>query len=109
AVALALVGIFRGRSSVRFAYLAGLVVAFEITRGANSAAYLWLFEHVAVFRGLRSAARAEILVLASLAVLSGYGVAFLMGTFTTAKRQALAAGTLLLLLIAEYASAPVLT
>ena len=37
-----------------------------MTRGSSSVVYLWLFEHVRVFQGLRSPARADVLVNLSL-------------------------------------------
>ena len=53
AAALALLGVLRGQGRVRFAYLAGLALAVEMTRGTSSFVYLWLFEHV---RGVPGAA-----------------------------------------------------
>jgi hypothetical protein len=108
AVVLALVGIVGGKGRVRFAYLAGLVAAIELTRGSNSAVYLWLFEHVRAFQGLRSPARMDILVNLSLAVLSAYGTAFLLSIIGHTSRRRLAGGAVTALLIAEYASSPVL-
>ena len=108
AVVLALVGIVGGKGRIRFAYLAGLVAAGELTRGSNSAVYLWLFEHVRAFQGLRSPARMDILVNLSLAVLSAYGMAFLLSIIGHRTRRRLASAAVTALLIAEYASSPVL-
>jgi hypothetical protein len=109
AAALALVGVLRGQGRVRFAYLAGLVFAVEMTRGASSVVYLWLFEHARAFQALRSPARVDILVNLSLAVLSGYGVTFLLTRIRHRSWRHLAGASLTALLIAEYASAPVIT
>jgi hypothetical protein len=109
ACALALVGIVMGRTRVRFAYLAGLALAVEMTRGSSSVVYLWLFEHVEVFRALRSPARFGTLVVLSLGVLSAYGVAFLLARIEHPRWRHLAGAALVAGLIAEYASSPVLT
>ncbi len=109
AAALALLGVLRGQGRVRFAYLAGLALAVEMSRGTSSFLYLWLFEHVGAFRALRSPARIDILVNLSLAVLSGYGVAFLLGRIGHYTWRHLTGVSLAALLIIEYASAPVIT
>jgi hypothetical protein len=102
------VGIVGGKGRVRFAYFAGLLVAVELTRGAHSAGYLWLYEHVRAFQALRSPARIDILVNLSLAVLSAYGVAFLLSRIRHRTWKRLAGATVGALLIAEYASSPVI-
>jgi hypothetical protein len=109
ACALAGLGILRGRGRVRFAYLAGLATAVEMTRGASSVVYLWLFEHVEAFRALRSPARFDTLVILSLGVLSAYGVAFLLAGIEPRRWRRLAGAALVAVLIVEYASSPVLT
>jgi hypothetical protein len=108
ACALALLGIVRGRGRVRFAYLAGLAASVEMTRGASSVTYLWLFEHVEAFRALRSPARFDTFVNLSLAVLSAYGVAFLLASIQPRRWRHLAGAALVAVLIAEYASSPVI-
>ena len=108
ATALALLGVLCGQGRVRFAYLAGLVFAVEMTRGASSVVYLWLFEHVRAFQALRSPARIDILVNLSLAGLSGYGVASLLGRIAHRAWRHVTGAFLAALLIAEYASAPVI-
>ena len=74
-VLLALTGIFGSKSRSRYPYVAGLIFAIVMTAGANGVLYGWLFEHVSLFRALRSPARFGILVILCLAVLSAYGVA----------------------------------
>ena len=76
-VLLALTGVFGSRSRSRYPYVIGLIFAIVMTAGANGVLYGWLFEHVQLFRALRSPARFEILVLLCLAVLSAYGMAAL--------------------------------
>ena len=109
AVALALLGVVGGRGRLRFAYLAGLAFSVEMTRGSSSSVYLWLFEHVRAFQALRSPARIDILVNLSLAVLSAYGVAFLLARIAHRTWSNLMGASLVALLVAEYASAPLLT
>jgi hypothetical protein len=106
AVVLAAVGTVASRSSVRFAYVAGLIFSLMMTQGANGFVYRWLFDHVPLFRGLRSPARFDIFVNLSLAILSAYGVAFLLGGIKHAGRQRLAGAAIAALLVLEYASAP---
>ena len=79
-----------------------------MTRGSSSIVYLWLFEHVAAFQALRSPARFATFVMLSLGVLSGYGVAFLLGSIEHRRWRQLAGAALVALLVAEYASSPLL-
>jgi hypothetical protein len=106
ALVLAGVGVVGSRSRVRFAYVAGLVFSFMMTQGVNGFVYRWLFEHLPLFRGLRAPARFDIFVNLSLAILSAYGVAFLLHGITHAGRRRVAGAAIAALLIVEYASAP---
>jgi hypothetical protein len=106
AVVLASIGVFAGHSRVRFAYVAGLIFSFMMTQGVKGFVYRWLFEHVPLFRGLRSPARFDIFVNLSLAILSAYGVAFLLHRTKHVGRRRLAGAAIAALLIVEYASAP---
>ena len=108
ACALALLGVLRGHGRVRFAYLAGLAASVEMTRGSSSFVYLWLFEHVGPFRALRSPARFDTLVNLSLGVLSAYGVAFVLARIDHRGWRHLAGAALVVVLVAEYASAPMI-
>jgi len=107
ACVLAALGVLRGHGRERFAYLAGLAISIEMTRGAFSPIYLWLFQHFAAFQALRAPARFNILVGLSLAVLSAYGAAFLMTTISSRKWRRIAGSALAAALIVEYASSPV--
>jgi hypothetical protein len=108
AIVLALVGATAGVSRARFAYLAALIFAFDMTMGVKGVFYPWLFEYVPTFRALRSAARISILVNLSLAVLSAYGAAFLLARFKREPWRRTMGVILMVLLITEYASAPVI-
>jgi hypothetical protein len=108
ACALAALGVLRGRGRARFAYLAGLLIAIDMTRGASGFLFVWLFEHTSAFRALRSPARFDIFVNLSLALLSAYGAAFLLEKIGRPAGKRVAATALVALLLAEYASSPVL-
>ncbi len=105
-VVLALFGIFKSRARVRYAYVAGLMFSVVLTAGANAVIFEWLFEHLPFFRALRSPARFEILVILCLAVLSAYGVTALIDRIDSARQKIAVTGTIVMLLIAEYAAAP---
>jgi hypothetical protein len=109
AVALAMLGIAVGRSRVRLAYVAGLVFAIAISAGTHGLIFPWLFEHVPLFRGLRSPARFAVFVNLSLAVLSAYGAAFLLERMRSQRAQRVLAGVISAAVIVEYASAPSLS
>ena len=108
ALLLAGVGLVCSHDRRRFAYLAGLLVAFEISRGLNGLAFPWLFEHVQTLRALRVPARIGILVNLSLAVLAGYGLQWLLSWVTDVRVRAAATAVVAAALLVEYASAPVL-
>jgi len=106
AVLLALVGIAAGKDRMRLPYIAGLFFALVMTAGVNAKVFLWLFDHVALFRALRSPARFDILVVLCLAVLSAYGATALLGRIGTRARRTAAASAIVALLMVEYASRP---
>jgi hypothetical protein len=105
-VLLALAGVFGSQSRSRYAYVVGLIVAIVMTAGVNGVLYGWLFEHVPLFRALRSPARFEILVLLCLAVLSAYGMAAVLDRIGSAKRRVEVTAAVVMLLMTEFASAP---
>ena len=108
ACVLALVGVVGGRGRARFAYLAGLAASVEMTRGASSVVYVWLYEHVSAFQALRVPARFDVMVNLSLGVLSAYGIAALLARIANPRWRRAAAIALVAMLVAERASAPVL-
>ena len=105
----ALVGIATGRSRVRYAYLLGLAVSLELSRGASSRAYLWLYQHIDAFQALRSPARFAALVNLSLGVLAAFGVASLLERIARPAWKRLLGALFVAVLIAEYASSPQLS
>lgn len=71
-IALAAAAVAPPLGAIRVAYLAGLVLAFEGSRGMNGLSYRFLYEYFLPVRGLRVPARFSLLVGLSLAVLAGY-------------------------------------
>ena len=105
-VLLALTGVFASKSRSRYPYVIGLVFAMVMTAGANGVLHGWLFEHVPLFRALRSPARFGILVVLCLAVLSAYGMAALLDRIGSAKQRVGVTAAVVMLLMTEFASAP---
>jgi hypothetical protein len=83
------------------AYLIGLVVAFELSLGVYGQLYPFLYDHVAVFQGLRATARASVFCLLFLGVLAAHGIAAVTASMTMPMRRAAAAFACLVLLL-EY-------
>jgi hypothetical protein len=77
-IGLAIAGLVPPLGSVRFAYVAGLLVAFDGSLGFNGVTYPILYDWFSPIRGLRVPARFSVLVALSLAVLAGFGVRRLM-------------------------------
>jgi hypothetical protein len=108
AIALGVFGVLGATGRIRLAYLGALIFAFDVSRGLNGVTYPFLYEYLLPFRALRAPARIGILVNLSIAILSAYGVAWLL--FKMKRRGwRLAAGTAIIaVLIIEYASSPAL-
>jgi hypothetical protein len=106
AIGLGVLGVFCARGRTRFAYLAGMIFALDLSRGANGMVYLLLFHNLPPFRALRSPARIALLVNLSLAVLAAYGVAWLLPKINRPGWRHAASGAIVALLMIEYASLP---
>jgi hypothetical protein len=106
AIALGLLGVFGARGRTRFAYLAGMVFAFDLSRGINGVLYPLLFRYLPPFRALRSPARIDMLVNLSLAVLGAYGVAWLLPKMNRPAWRRTAGVAIVAVLMIEYASLP---
>ena len=89
-LALALWGLIRGRGRTRWFFFVLLLAAFVLSLGPRlylapgqpagldvNLPYAWLYAIVPGFKALRAPARFDVLVMLSLAVLAGYGVAAL--------------------------------
>jgi len=107
AIVLGVMGVIGSSDRVRFVYLAALLLVFDMSRGVHGVSYPLLF-HLAPFRALRSAARVGILVNLSLAILSAYGMAWVLGKIRRFPWQAATAIVIVAALATEYASSPVL-
>jgi hypothetical protein len=106
ALLLAFCGLMLRRPSVtRMAYLVAAVAAFELSLGFSGYSFRVLYEHVPIFEGLRAMARAGLFVLFFVAVLAGFGYAFLSGLFPRAAQKIVAA-IVVLLLLGEYRVRP---
>jgi hypothetical protein len=103
---LAVIGLWPVRSRARVAYLLGVVVAFDASRGLHGTIYPWLWDHVSPFRGFRVPARFGMLTALGLAVLAGWGVARLSQQLRTPRARYLLAGALSLVVLMESRSFP---
>ena len=74
AIALTAIGLTRRLGRIRVVYIGALLIAFEVSLGANGFVYPYLYESFSFMRGMRAPARAGFLVGLALAVLSGFGV-----------------------------------
>jgi hypothetical protein len=102
ALLLAVASLLAARPSRRvIVYLLLLVAAFEASLGLGGYSFSFLYQHVAVFHGLRAMARLGVFVLMFAAVLAAYGYRLLVSAQPRAVRLAvLAVATVVLL--AEY-------
>lgn len=87
------------------AHLVGLIVGLVLTFGFNAGVYRALYEWVLPYRGLRVPARAAILVLLSLSVVAGAGLAWIQNRFR-ARVAPLVAAALIAVASVEYWSTP---
>ena len=107
AVALAIAGLFLKpvrQLSIIIAYLAGLVLAYEMSLGLSGYTFRFLFERYEVFQGFRALARLGIFVVFFLAVLAAFGYAAL-ASIRGMPRRALLCFTIVLLVV-EYRVRP---
>ncbi len=106
AVVLSIVALWPPWSVTRVAYLVGLLVAVDISRGLNGWLYGPLYDYVYAFRGLRVPARMGITVGLALAVLGGYGATRVLGAVRGRAASWGVAGLLLGLVLADSWVAP---
>ena len=105
-VGLALVGVRPLRSVPRLAYLAGALLAFDASLGANGFVYRVLFNLVPAFRGFRVPARFGLLTATSLVVLAGYGVTWILARLQTRAVRTVLATSFAVVMLFEYRSFP---
>jgi len=106
--ALALAALWPPISAAQIGYCAGLALAFELSLGTNGMLYPWLWEHVALIRGLRVPARMAIVVGLSLAILVGYAVARISRAPISRGARVAIVAVIALAIAAEYHSTLVL-
>ncbi len=107
ALLLAIVAL-RRFDATRVAYLLMIAVAVEVSFGHRAFVFMWLRDHVMLYRGLRVPARAGHVVLLGVAVLAGLGVSGVAG-WLQRTRVAWRVPTLTgvaVLAVAEYLVAP---
>ena len=93
-------------SWLRLGYGAGLLFAVEAARGYRGWLYPWLHDYVLAYQGLRVPARFGIILLLSLGVLGGFGLARLLSHIRKpAWRRAVSVGCVVLALL-EYRTTP---
>lgn len=107
ALVLAVAGLAAGPwNRRRWAYLAGGIVALDLSLGTNGFLFPVLREWAVPYRGLRAPARAGIVVLLAVGVFAGNGVAALLARLKTRRTAAACTALTLLLLLVEYRTPP---
>lgn len=106
AMLLAALALRRPWPASKVAYVAALVVAFDLSRGFNGLTYPILWNVATPLRGLRVPARMGLFVGFSVAVLAGYGVAALTAALRAPLVRRLAVAGLCALILLEYQSQP---
>jgi hypothetical protein len=75
---------------MRLAYLAGLVTAFDLSRGFNGNTYEYLYNSFEGIRGMRVPARISVILAISLAMLGGFGARRLLARIRNERVRAAA-------------------
>lgn len=76
--------------AVRAAYIAGGLVAFNLSLGVNGLGYEWLLDVFSPLRGMRVPARSSIILGISLAVLAGFAVQRLLNACASERARTIA-------------------
>ena len=105
AAVLAVIGLWPMADRVRRIHAGHLAFGVLLAFGYNAFVYPFLFEWLLPYRGLRVPARATILVLLSLSVLGGLGLATIRSRLGTTARTAVAIAAIVMT-SAEYFSRP---
>jgi hypothetical protein len=86
AVVLAAVGVAGNRRErLVWIYLAIVALAIELSLGMNGTLYRWLYAYTSALQGFRAPARFGILAVCGLAVLAGFGFAYLKQRLTASR------------------------
>jgi hypothetical protein len=97
----------RRRRALVLASIAAVGVALSF--GPNTPFYAWLYDHVPPLRGIRAPARFGYLYLMAVALLAGFGMAWLLARMRTSRWVPVAAAATLALVTAETVRAPIRT
>ena len=108
ALTLAVIAVVMVRTRVTMSFGLLALAAADLSFGVNGISYNLLREAIPLFGGFRAPARFGVLVLLSVALLAGSGLARLLSRASSRKRQAVCA-LLLIGLSLEYWSAPLHT
>jgi hypothetical protein len=100
-IILALLALVPPIGPIRIAYLAGLLLAFDMSMGLNGAVYEYLYDWFSPVRGMRVPARASIILGISLAVLAAFSVRSLLARVRTERGRALAFSLIVLAFLVD--------
>lgn len=90
----------------RWAYVAGGLVAVDLSLGTNGLLFSALREWAVPYRGLRAPARAGIMALLVISVFAGSGAAWLLARVASRRAAAMATAVIVGLLLLEYRTPP---
>ncbi|MEO7270947.1 MAG: hypothetical protein ABIX28_17275, partial [Vicinamibacterales bacterium] len=90
ALALSAVSLAPPLGVTRLAYVAGLITAFDLSRGLKGRTYGYLYEWLSPVRGMRVPARISAILAISLAVLAGCGARRLLAKPRSARGRTVA-------------------
>lgn len=105
-IGLLIAGLWPPFSRVRVLHIGALLFALQLAIGFNGPVYRLLYDWVLPFRGIRVPARADVLILISVAVIAGFGLVRVMSRTGTRGRAALAATLLIAGTGVEYLARP---
>ena len=107
ALVLAVAGLAAGPwNRRRWAYVAGGLVAVDLSFGTNGLLFSILRDWAVPYRGLRAPARAGVLVLLVISVFAGSGAAWLFARVPSRGAARLTAAIIVLVLLVEYRTRP---
>lgn len=106
ALGLAAAALWPPLSRVRLAYLAGLLLALDLSLGPRGLSYGFLREYAFPYRGLRVPARAAAVALVFLAALAGFGWARVRKSPWVRRLPSGWPAVILIVLAAEYIAVP---
>jgi len=95
ALALSAVALAPPLGVTRLAYAAGLLAAFDLSRGLKGRTYGYLYDWLSPIRGMRVPARVSAILAISLAVLAGFGARRLIARPQSARGRAVAFAALI--------------